>query len=157
MELRELVTGQYDQLEKCYGHCELPATAKFLNDDAELVVVGYSCHGAYLSRIIIYSESLTLPASVDVITRLVKGQQEVIEEDVRIASRYPWDLNMPSNGTKKIMMMGYWTQNYRRTKSEDPNRDALFLCENCHAIYSKPITSKQVLCPSCTSERLAPS
>jgi hypothetical protein len=153
MELRELVTEQYGQLEKCYGHCELPATAKFLNDDAESVVVGYSCHGAYLSRIIIYSKSLTLPVSVNYVTRLVKGQQEVMEEDVRIASRYPWDLNMVSTETEKIMMMGYWTQNYRRTKNDDPNRNALFLCESCHTIYSQPVTSKHILCPRCTSER----
>ena len=51
------------------------------------------------------------------------------EEDVRIASRYPWDLGITTGDGAKSMMVAYWTQNYRRTKSEDADRDALFLCE----------------------------
>ncbi len=149
MEIRSIVAEKYGQLEKCYGHCEQPATLKFLNTDGRTIVTGYSCHQAYLSRIMLYSESLELHDSLDTIARLVGKDQEVKEDDVRIASRYPWDLGIEGGDGQKVMMVAYWTQNYRRTKSEDPNRNALFLCEKCRAVFSHPLTEKQVLCPGC--------
>ena len=149
MDLRSIVAERYGELEKCYGHCEQPATLKFLNSEDEPVITGYSCHGAYLSRVIIYAGTLKLKDSVDTIAGLVGKESEVKEEDVRIASRYPWDMDIASADPGKLMMMAYWTQNYRRTKSEDPNRNAVFLCANCNSVFSQHIGDKQVLCPSC--------
>lgn len=152
MDLRTLVTERYDQLEKCYGHCEEPATSKFLNSEADPVITGYSCHAAYLSRIIIYSESLSLDDSVRMITDLLGGLYEVKEDDVRIASRYAWDLGSPSSeDASRLMTVAYWTQNYRRTKSEDPHRAAMFLCEKCSAIFQQRASDTHVLCADCTS------
>ena len=154
MDLRALVAEEYDQVEKCYGHCEQPATSKFLNSEADPVVTGYSCHSAYLSRIIIYSETFGLHESVDLISQIIGKHYDVKEEDVRIASRYAWDLGMTTGDAQKLVTAAYWTQNYRRTKSEDPGRTALFLCENCRSVFSQPLSDKRVICPSCTSERL---
>jgi protein-arginine kinase activator protein McsA len=153
MEIRSVVAERYGQLERCYGHCEQPATLKFLNADGKQVIAGYSCHMAYLSRIIIYSDSLDLHESRDTIGGLVGKDQEVKEEDVRIASRYPWDFDITTGDGQKLMMVAYWTQNYRRTKSEEPNRTALFLCEGCRAIFSQPLSERQVLCSGCRSSR----
>jgi len=149
VELRSLVAERYGQLDKCYGHCEQPTTLKFLNADGEPVVAAYSCHQAYLSRIILYSHSLDLAGSVATIAGLIGKDQEVKEEDVRIASRYPWDIGLTAGDGQKMMMVAYWTQNYRRTKNEDPNRAALFLCEKCRTIFPHSLTEKQVLCPGC--------
>jgi len=154
MDIRSTVADKYGELEKCYGHCEQPATLKFLNNEVDPVVTGYSCHGAYLSRVIIYAGELKLRESTDAIAHLVGKESEVKEEDVRIASRYPWDMDVTSADPGKLMMVAYWTQNYRRTKSEDPDRNAVFLCANCNSIFSQHLTSAQVLCPSCRTKRL---
>lgn len=154
MDLRSTVTEKYGELEKCYGHCDQPATLKFLNRDDDPVVTGYSCHGAYLSRVIIYASTLKLKDSVDTIAGLVGKESEVTEEDVRIASRYSWDMDITSADPGKLMMVAYWTQNYRRTKSEDPDRNAVFLCANCNSIFSQRVTDRQVLCASCRTKRL---
>ena len=94
MDIRSVVADRYGQLEKCYGHCDQPATLKFLNTEGTPVITGYSCHQAYLSRIIIYSDSLDLHESLDTIAELVGKDQEVKEDDVRLASRYPWDFEI---------------------------------------------------------------
>jgi hypothetical protein len=153
VEIRSVIAERYGQLDKCYGHCEQPATVKFLNPDGMPVVTGYSCHQAYLSRIIIYSDSLDLQQSCDTIRRIVGKDQEVKDEDVRLASRYPWDFEITSGDRQKSMMVAYWTQNYRRTKNEDPNRSALFLCESCRSVFPHPLSGKQVLCPDCIAIR----
>jgi len=149
MGLREVVAENYGEFETCYGHCNQPANLKFLNKEENFVVTGYSCHAAYLSRVVIYSLSLTLQQSVEVISRLVEPYYEVKEDDVRLASRYPWDLGINSDGQEKVMTVAYWTQNYRRTKSEDPNRTAVFLCVNCTSVYSQRPGDRHVLCPRC--------
>lgn len=149
MELRSLVAEKYGQLEKCYGHCDQPATFRFLNVEANPVITGYSCHGAYLSRIIVYADSIGLRQSVDVISQTLGPRSDVKAEDVRIASRYPWDMDITTDDTGRVMMMAYWTQNYRRTKSEDPDRNAIFLCANCNSVYSQRVSDKQVLCEGC--------
>lgn len=154
MEIRAIVEEKYSKLEKCSGHCEESCTSKFLNSDADPVMVGYSCHVAYLSRIIIYSESFGLNDSVDAITRLIGRYYDVKEEDVRIASRYPWDLGMEDQRElRRLITVSYWTQNYRRTKSEDKDRVAIFLCENCHTVFPQALSAQRILCADCTSER----
>ena len=153
MDIRSTVAENYGQLERCYGHCDQPATLKFLNAEGDPIMTGYSCHQGYLSRIIIYSGSLDVHESRAMIAKLIGNDQEVKEEDVRIASRYPWDLGIVSGDARKLMMVAYWTQNYRRTKNEDPNRTAYFLCEGCRTIFSQPVSSQQVLCSSCRSSR----
>ncbi len=149
MELRSLVAERYGQLEKCYGHCDQPAILRFLSDEASPVITGYSCHGAYLSRIIIYAGSLSLQESVDTISRLLGSESNVKHEDVRIASRYPWDMDITTDDTGRVMMMAYWTQNYRRTKSEDSERKAIFLCVNCNSVFSQKLSDRRVLCATC--------
>ena len=149
MEIRSLVAEKYSQLEKCYGHCDEPATVRFLNDEVSQVITGYSCYGAYLSRVIVYANSLDLRQSVDTISQTLGLKSDVKEEDVRIASRYPWDMDLTTDDTDRVMMMAYWTQNYRRTKNEDPNRKAIFLCANCNSVYSQKVSDRQVFCDSC--------
>jgi hypothetical protein len=149
VEIRSVVAENYYQLEKCYGHCEQPVTLRFLNTGERPVITGYSCHQAYLSRIIVYSDSLDLHVSRDSIAGIVGGGQEVREEDIRIASRYSWDLGITDGDERKLMMAAYWTQNYRRTKNEDPNRNALFLCEKCSKTFSQQLGEKQILCSDC--------
>jgi len=156
MDLRTLVSEKYDQIEKCYGHCEEPATSKFLTAESDHIITGYSCHSAYLSRIIVYSESLSIEQSVSDVSQLIGKVYDVKEEDIRVASRYPWDLGLPEDDGARVMMVAYWTQNYRRTKNDDPNRNALFLCESCRTIFPQPLSTRHVLCPGCTSERQGP-
>lgn len=153
MDIRSLVADRYAKIDRCYGHCDQPATMKFLNTEGMPVVTGYSCHQAYLSRIIVYSDALTLGGSCELVRSLVGDDQEVKEDDIRLASRYPWDFDFTTGGADKSLMTAYWTQNYRRTKSEDPDRNALFLCESCRNIFQHQLSQRQVLCPGCTSSR----
>ncbi len=48
-----------------------------------------------------------------------------------------------------VLREAYWTQSYRRTKNDDPDRPALFFCSNRDSFFVQPLTSKETLCPSC--------
>jgi hypothetical protein len=153
VQIKHFVAENYGELEKCYGHCAQPATLKFLNEEENPVITAYSCHGAYLSRIIIYADSLEVDGARGAIARLLGRDDEVKLEDVRIATRYPWDLGSNAVNPEKLMMVAYWTQNYRRSKNDDPNRLGFFLCPECSHVFSQSVAERQVLCADCKSKR----
>jgi hypothetical protein len=149
MELKALVQEKFSEPQKCYGHCDQQSTLKFL-DDEEVITAVYSCPGSYISKVIVYGDSVDLDHVLGYMRDLVGKEQDVREEDIRVASRYPWDLGIEDTGSQeRVMGAAYWTQNYRRTKSDDPNRAAVFLCGNCRSVFSQPMSSRQTLCPEC--------
>jgi hypothetical protein len=83
----------------------------------------------------------------------VLGSGEVQGADVRIGRRYAWDLGMDKEANDLILTEAYWTQNYRRTKHENPNREAVFLCLNRDSFFVQPLTSTETLCAGCRNVR----
>ncbi|MGA2663828.1 MAG: hypothetical protein ABSF83_02680 [Nitrososphaerales archaeon] len=149
MELKELVRERFGEPQKCYGHCEQPSTLKFLAGQ-DALVAAYSCPGAYVSRIMVYGRSPDLEAALATVRGLVGPAQDVGAEDIRVASRYARDLGLDQRGTEMVMSVAFWTQNYRRTKKDDPDRPAAFLCERCGSVYTQPASSARTLCPACS-------
>jgi len=150
MELKELVRERFGEPQKCYGHCEGPSTLKFLaGQDAP--VAAYSCPGAYVSKVMVYGRSSPDPgAALATVRGLVGPEQDVRAEDIRVASRYARDLGLDPQGWERVMSVAFWTQNYRRTKKDDPDRPAAFLCERCGSVYTQPASSARTVCPACS-------
>lgn len=120
---------------------------RFLSSDKDLLVC-FACPSGYISRIITYGEDIKLQTFKQFVSQLMSSAQKVEDEDIRVATRYAWDLGVQSDN-ERIMRVAYWTQNYRRTKSDNPDRIALFLCSNCNSPFLQPLRSKTALCEKC--------
>ena len=149
MDLKEFVKAEFGEQQKCYGHCDQPATLRFLDEDG-MLVVGVVCHAGYASKIIAYGDSLDPGRFKSFISSALRGGSTVADEDIRTATRFSWDV---AGGTgRKVMKAAHWTQNYRRTKSDDPERTGLFACQNCSSLYLQPVNERNVLCDGCHSD-----
>ncbi len=132
---------------KC-SHCGGQATLDYVGDGSVGVHV---CPDRYVSRIIAYGSRLDPEGVRKFVEGAAKGMQEVEGSDIRVARRYSWDLGFESENDDLVLTEAYWTQNYRRTKSEDPDRPALFLCANRDSFFVQPLRAKETLCERCRS------
>jgi len=145
MELREII-ARFEEPQKCYGHCDQPSTLRILKENGTLIA-GMVCHAGYVSRIIAYSRELDLASFKSFISESLGGSLKLFDEDLRTATRFSWDLGI--EGEEEVVKVAYWTQNYRRSKTEAPDRQALFGCANCGKLYVQSINSRSVLCANC--------
>lgn len=145
MDLEKLVKERLSGRTKCAGHCEELSTLKFLPQKGKMVGC-YACPSGYVSILVQYGKELDLHAFK---TFLLSLQSDVADEDVRIATRYNSDLGIEGDQEGTVLKEAYWRQSYRRTKSDDPNRAALFLCTKCSSFYRQRISDKNTLCPQC--------
>jgi len=152
MDLRTIVEEELNARSKCYGHCQDASTLKLLNEK-RMMVGCYSCPSGYVSRIVAYGKEPDVSAFKTIVKAAVQGIVDVTDEDIRIATRYTWDLGIKQEPEGVVLKQVYWTQNYQRTKSDDPNREALFLCTNCASFYHQPVASRNGLCPRCMAVR----
>jgi len=143
VDVKQLVEATFSQPQKCYGHCEQPATLRFL-DSGESAVACYACPAGYISKVMVYGKKDAREKLTSFVTKAI-GNLPLKGEDIRTATRHSWDLDV----TGFEMKVAYWTQNYRGSKSENPNRPALFICSNCGSLYVKPITATGTLCANC--------
>jgi len=152
-EIRRIVETKLNALARCRGHCEEQATLKL--SEVEGVLVGtYSCSSGYVSRLLNYGAEVDLGWFRDFVSRISKGIGEVKDADVRVATRYPWDLGLKERGGfGRVLREAYWTQNYRRTESSDSGRPALFSCTSCQSFYVQSISGNETLCPNCRDRR----
>ncbi len=120
---------------------------KFLTSDKDLFVC-FVCPAGYISRIITYGEEVNIQTFKEYLSKLFAGSLSLEDEDIRVATRYIWDLGVKS-GKDRVFRAAYWTQNYRRTKSDNPERISLFLCSNCNSPFLQPVTSTATLCQNC--------
>jgi len=148
MKLRGLVEEKLYEPTTCYGHCEEQSRLRFMGD-GELTGV-FVCPSGYVSRIVRYGDEIDVPKFKLFLENVTGSSLDIQNEDIRTASRYSWDLGIESD-KERILREAYWTQNYRRTKSGDPDRSALFLCTNCNEnLLVQPVTSKSSLCSKCS-------
>ncbi len=99
----------------------------------------------YVSRVMTYGKEADTLQFKTFITNTIGSMGTVQDEDIRVATRHQWDSPDLAGDVK----VAYWTQNYRRTKSDDPNRGALFLCGNCNSFFVQPLGSRSALCTNC--------
>jgi len=142
---RRIVETKLSAVAMCRGHCNEQASLSLSEAEGELVGT-YACPSGYVSRLANYGE-VDVRWFRDFVSLLLKGVGEIEEEDIRVATRYAWDLD--ERGAGQVLKEAYWTQSYRRTQSDDPNRDALFSCTNCHSFYVQSISGKERLCLDC--------
>jgi len=128
----------------CYGHCKTPCRFEF-RDDSMVVQV---CPDRYVSRIVAYGSRVDPDKLERTLRGLARGL-EVERSDIRVASRYAWDLGLKREKDDLVVRLAYWTQSYRRTKNENVDRAALFLCMNKDHFFMQPLNSRNSLCPNC--------
>ena len=144
-DLESLVKERLMGHGNCYGHCKEPSELKLLSQK-KMMIGCYACPSGYVSLIVHYGKEVDLHGFKTFLSSLNEG--DVADEDIRVAMRYNWDLGIKEpEGT--VLREAYWRQSYRRTKSEDPNRIALFLCTNCNSFYRQQISNTNKLCPQC--------
>jgi len=132
---------------KC-RHCEATAELEYFSEDDPMIGV-HVCPERYVTRIIAYGENIDPTKFEKFIESVVDGLGHVEDADIRMAKRYAWDLGIARKTNDLILMEGYWTQNYRRTKNEDSKRSALFLCTNGDSFFVQSLTSKGKFCEKC--------
>jgi hypothetical protein len=129
----------------CYGHCKTLSRFEF-RDDSMIVQV---CPDRYVSRIITYGSQVDPDQFKETVRGLAPGLERVESSDIRVASRYAWDLGLKRENDDPIVRLAYWTQSYRRTKNESADRAALFLCMNKDSFFTQPMSSRNRLCWNC--------
>jgi hypothetical protein len=81
------------------------------------------------------------------VAEALEDSANVHDEDIRTATRNDWDFGRELSGG--VIRVAYWTQNYRRSKTDDPNRTALFLCSKCGSLFRQALTSHWMVCEKC--------
>lgn len=133
----------------CYGHCKSPAHHHMING-AEGQIACFSCSGGYVSRVVMYSAEDGTEQLKSFVSRTVNGVMEIRDEDIRVATRHPWEMGLEENSAGEVILReAYWTQHYRRTKSDDPARATLFRCESCGSLFTQPLNSAAATCTGC--------
>jgi hypothetical protein len=131
---------------RCYGHCKETASLEFVADGT---VSCYVCPGRYVSRIITYGKEIDPKRFMEYLRSAAPNMVEIEEGDIRVASRYAWDLGLDRETDDLVLREAYWSQSYRRTKSDDSGRPALFLCSNRDSFFIQPLSAKERLCQNC--------
>ncbi len=150
-DLQKIVVERLTGHSKCYGHCEEQTELKFLAEK-QMLVGCYVCSSGYVSRIVTYGREIEIEQFKDLLSEAVHGMEDVSKEDIRVASRYTWDLEVEGETDGLVLKEAYWTQNYGKRKRSDPSRLALFLCAKCGSFYQQPLTGTNGMCTRCRSQ-----
>jgi len=145
MDLDTLIKGKLNGHSTCSGHCQERAELKLLHQEG-MTIGCYRCPSGYVSCLIQYERELDLQAFKTFLSAI---QGNITFEDIRIATRYSWDLAITDQPDGAIVKEAYWRQSYRRTKSEDQHRISLFTCTKCDSFYRQRISEKNTRCPQC--------
>lgn len=140
MENATIVENYLKTSGKCYGHCDGKTELVFL-ERGKKTISCMVCPGGYVSRIVLYGDELDVEGFLNFIREKLGESGDVSSYDIRTATRHPWDLGTETEADgENVIREAYWTQNYRRTKSEDPNRNAIFHCSECNSLYLSPVS-----------------
>jgi hypothetical protein len=144
-DVRNVAQSVLRAVSKC-SHCREMAAVEFIGDGP---ISAQVCPGRYVSRIITYGKKLDLEQFKRFVRENTPGMSIVEDPDARVSSRYAWDLGLNKADNELILREAYWTQSYRRTKNDNPNHLALFLCSNKDRFFVEPLNSNQKLCQNC--------
>jgi hypothetical protein len=146
-KLITLISNIFNEPQKCYGHCSNQARLK-LRESGERVQGFYVCPAGYVSKLIWYAEELDTADFTRYLSEVLAGKVQLRSTDVRLATRYSWDLGLAGK-SGKVMRVAFWTQNYRGSKTDDPDRPSLFLCSRCGEPFVQPFSESNSLCEEC--------
>jgi len=149
MKTDSIIEERFFEPQKC-GHCGALANPRFLRRGNE-PVVALACPPGYVSRVIAYSQGDNRSTVRSLVGEALGSGGDLSDEDVRTATRYAWDLGIEDKAEGAVFGAAYWTQNYRRTKSDVPDRNAVFVCGRCGSLFAQPISSSATLCASCSA------
>lgn len=136
----------------CYGHCKSEARHHMIDGEGGRIAC-FSCSTGYVSRIVMYSKDSCAESLKSFVSKAVKGAMDIREEDIRVATRHPWEMGLEEDAAPDVILReAYWTQYYRRTKSDDPARTALFRCTSCGTLFTQPLNSDHSVCAGCSHE-----
>jgi hypothetical protein len=127
-------------------HCDGNADLEFIEDG---LIAAHVCPKRYVSRIIKYSERMDPKEFKDFVQGAVQNMEQVEDIDIRIARRYAWDLGIDRKSNDPILIEAYWTQSYRRTRNDKPDRLALFFCSNKDFFFIQPLNGDEKFCKNC--------
>jgi len=111
------------------------------------------CAKGYVSKVMAYGLGDNRPVISSLIRGALGSKGDFSDEDVRTATRYAWDMGMEDKARDIVFRVAYWTQNYRRTKSNAANRDGLFACIQCDTLFVQPVSSLKTTCPTCSRNK----
>ena len=149
VETDAIVEERFFEPQKC-GHCGAQANPRFIRRGNE-PVVAVACPSGYISKVIAYGTGDNTTTVKSLVGGALGSGGDLSDEDIRSATRYAWDLGMEDKAKGKVFGAAYWNQNYRRTKSDAPNRNALFSCARCGSLFVQPVSSSGVLCAVCSA------
>ena len=144
-DAKSIVKELFAVTPRCYGHCKEPAGFEF-KDDSMIVQV---CPDRYVSRIVKYGSQVNPDYFKGALRGLASGLEGVESSDIRVASRYAWDLGFNRENDDLMVRLAYWTQSYRRTKNESADRAALFFCSNKDSFFMQLMNSSNRFCRNC--------
>jgi len=144
-DARKVAKDLFSLTPNCYGHCKEKGSFEFKGDSMIVQV----CPNRYVSRIVTYGHQVDQNQFRKTLRGLVSGLKTVQSGDIRVASRYAWDLGLKRKNDDLILHLAYWTQSYRRTKDERVDRPALFLCSNSDSFFMQPLNSRNRFCKDC--------
>jgi hypothetical protein len=145
-DARSAIQELFALTPRCYGHCNETSRFEFVSNGWMIVQV---CPDRYVSRIVGFGNEVNPEEFKKTLRAVAPGMEGVELADIRIASRYAWDLGLDRPNDDLIVRLAYWTQSYRRTKNDSPDREALFLCQNKDAFFTQPVSSKEKFCENC--------
>ncbi len=138
---------------KCGRHCD--QTAKFtpINEEKTSLVGAYVCPQGYVSRAVYFSDRPDAKWFLSFLSDQL-GSQWVRSRDIRMATRFGWELGgSAEDEIKQVSKTGkivqyYWT--FYPQNDEEKARGT-FLCSNCKKLFVKLKSDPSLLCPKCTS------
>jgi hypothetical protein len=145
---------------QCRGHCEATASFRLLNTEHNRVVGAYCCPSGFASRVVYFGAGPDTNWFYSYLTDQL-GKEIVQRRDLRVATRYGWELGEgaekelkePTHGRRRpVIGEIYWT---RYPKSDAEKNRGIFLCQDpdsgkgCGKLFIQEITSKTRLCSSC--------
>jgi thiol-disulfide isomerase/thioredoxin len=144
--IRKLVEKHLSEDSRCYNHCDTVSRHYFIGDDTAC----YACGGGYVSRIIMYGSQVDASKLRNFVDGLFSGSADIRDEDIRVATRHPWELGVDETGSgNTVLREAYWNQNYRRGMSKEPDRIALYRCISCGRLFTQPYSQEPAKCDSC--------
>lgn len=145
--IKEIVEKNLVAPTRCYGHCDSMAKLNLKILDNKLVGI-VSCQNAYISRIIVYDKQTNEEFIKNFLRKISNKSIQIDSKDIRVASRYAWDLGLATKSTDPILRETYWTQYYKKVSTSSKGL-ALFQCANCGNIFIQEAISRNTLCSNC--------
>ena len=146
---------------KCYRHCDKPTAMKVVSQNSTSLVGAYICPQGFVSQVVYFSikpDREWFESSL----RAQVGQEKVIHRDLRVASRYGWELGGDAQETLGSRLGEgtgvteiYWT---RYPKTEEEKQQGVSLCVGdgskvgCMKLFMRDRNSTERLCLSCRAK-----